>query len=433
MRTRRAATHVLLALMCGALASSMVMLDAPKAQAAGPTTSQDVERQVAARAALGLPTDPTYVAGVAADSTADTSFGVPLTPAEIADLRARPDAAALDPMVSFARRHPADYGGTYIDQAAGGIVDVALTGSARLRTADLAALLPAGVKTRFRSVRWSEQDLTSATSAITKDMPVLEASGIVFGQVYPDVVTNRVVVAVIGDVAAATRLLTSKYGPIVDVRPGTSAEAMTCTRQSCPPPWRGGLQINSTTHSCSSGYVARVAGGGLWYLITAGHCDDNGSINLNWYNGSAFIGSVVRSGFHDYSAADALAIAIGSNTRSNYYWVASTDTQDTFTTWAGGTVGEIVCKSGNTTGETCGGIQALGVTVPYDGKHFVDQTQVSMWIDLGDSGGPVFDWNNPHKLLGTVTAGNPQMLSWFSTVYDEMQVLAIAPCTTMAC
>src|SRR5450759_192233 len=125
MRTRRAATHVLLALMCGALASSMVMLDAPKAQAAGPTTSQDVERQVAARAALGLPTDPTYVAGVAADSTADTSFGVPLTPAEIADLRARPDAAALDPMVSFARRHPADYGGTYIDQAAGGIVDVA--------------------------------------------------------------------------------------------------------------------------------------------------------------------------------------------------------------------------------------------------------------------------------------------------------------------
>jgi hypothetical protein len=117
-----------------------------------------------------------------------------------------------------------------------------------------------------------------------------------------------------------------------------------CVATYCDLPGRGGVRMNYEYEGtwCTLGFLARGRGTGNLYAMTAGHC-------------------MVRS-------------ADGATHRQ--------------------TVGARVCKTGATSGGTCGRITATGQTITfaldYDNVTINRLVQTTMCSRGGDSGGPVF-------------------------------------------
>ena len=87
------------------------------ATAASPTTSTDIATAETFRAKFGLNSTERFVRGVATDPTASLEFGVPLLPAEVADLTRRAQvASSIGPVTEALEKDPA-FAGLYTDQS----------------------------------------------------------------------------------------------------------------------------------------------------------------------------------------------------------------------------------------------------------------------------------------------------------------------------
>ncbi|RBY78568.1 hypothetical protein DQ239_08440 [Blastococcus sp. TF02-09] len=111
---------------------------------ASPTDAESHEIQL--RSMFGLRADLSYVRAVDADPESTTDqLGIPLTPDEAADIDAR---SALGPTVRALVAAAEDldgYGGIWIDQAAGGVIHLAVAGTWPEETTRLLrSLVPAG-------------------------------------------------------------------------------------------------------------------------------------------------------------------------------------------------------------------------------------------------------------------------------------------------
>ena len=415
--------------------SSMPVLGLMSGVAASPANQVSLNDQTSFRLEFGLSTDPGYIAAVDKDPSASASpFGVPLLPVELAEIASRPNDADVAPITAFGLANPDLFGGVYIDQSAGGVVDVALTGDPEAYAASLAALLSTTISLRVRSVVWSERQLNSAVSAVTEAIPSLAAQGIHVAKVAPDIQANTTDVFVSGDPAAVSARLVELFGPIIRVISGAPAVPASCVRTSCPPPWRGGLAVHGTEY-CTSGYIARLTGTTNYVMVTAGHC---GVLGTPFNNDTTVIGSVTGSVYYNGTTADALRIGISPSTKSNWIWVASTDTQHVISGYTTGyTVGSTVCKSGNSSGETCGGVTANGVSVTYTTNGYVikQQSEANFLTKPGDSGAPVFGFSNSHSLYGIDASVNPNnpFDSYFSTVANIDGDMGLTPCLNSSC
>ncbi|EIE97373.1 S1 family peptidase [Saccharomonospora glauca] len=138
----------------------------------------------------------------------------------------------------------------------------------------------------------------------------------------------------------------------------------------------GGEAITGGGSRCSAGF--NVNSGGQNYIVDAGHC--TGAVS-QWN-----VGPSVDASFpgNDYglirndtgSAPGAVSLYDGSaqpiTSASNAY------------------VGQSICKSGSTTGLTCGTVQATNVTVNYAEGAVHQLVQTSASVNSGDSGGALF-------------------------------------------
>lgn len=114
-----------------ALAGSLVLMLASAALVNGatsPAVSAGSVRGLAEatrfREAFGLPSDPAYLAAVAADPTADsTSYGLPLLRTEVAELNRRAEVAAgSSALFEYVDAHRDLFGGALIDSRTGTIM-----------------------------------------------------------------------------------------------------------------------------------------------------------------------------------------------------------------------------------------------------------------------------------------------------------------------
>lgn len=133
-----------------------------------------------------------------------------------------------------------------------------------------------------------------------------------------------------------------------------------CTAVRCVKTFVAGLQhvtvaITSSAGRCSLGFNARNTAGTV-YVLTAGHCRKPAS---TWSGFAGTIGTVAGSSFpsNDY----------GRIQRTNTAWVPTSKI-------LGGSsilgrtvaaVGTTACRSGSTTGDKCGTVQALNQTACY--------------------------------------------------------------------
>ncbi|HZC70942.1 MAG TPA: S1 family peptidase [Jatrophihabitans sp.] len=145
----------------------------------------------------------------------------------------------------------------------------------------------------------------------------------------------------------------------------------------------GGDAIYGSRYRCSLGF--NVTGGSTHYFLTAGHC---GKAEPQWWTSAShttFLGNTVAATFpgSDYSLVQY------TPSYTNY---PSTAGSQTITHAANAFVGESVTRRGSTTGVHSGTVQALNVTVRYQGGgtvHGLIQTNVC--AEPGDSGGPLYD------------------------------------------
>jgi streptogrisin C len=197
---------------------------------------------------------------------------------------------------------------------------------------------------------------------------------------YVDIPTNTVVVSTLkGARNAPTRafLRTARsYGQRVDVTTTTTRNVDTALY--------GGQQVNmSNGFICSLGFNARTSAGASVF-VTAGHCGEGFPTFSR--NGTTL--GATRS--YSFPGNDYAAVNIDNPT----FWQpqAAVDMYNGMARVVSGfsqaAVGSSVCKSGRTTGWTCGTIQAYNQTVNYGGGDIVSGlVRHSACVEQGDSGG----------------------------------------------
>jgi hypothetical protein len=206
-----------------------------------------------------------------------------------------------------------------------------------------------------------------------------------------DVATNTVLVSVPAGRGAAFVAKARSFGAAVRVQrtPAVQTQA-----------FYGGQAILRGGSRCSAGFNTR-SGSGRNYVLTAGHCTNLGG---TWTTSSGqTIGPVAASSFpgNDYGAIRISNPAALDPRGGVLYYGAFRDI-----TGAGRVpVGSQACKTGSTTGTTCGRVQAYNVTVRYAEGTVFGLTRTNICTQPGDSGGAMFAGSQGQAITSGGTIG----------------------------
>lgn len=278
-----------------------------------------------------------------------------------------------------------DYAGAWFDD--GGTLHVKVAGAS---DPTATRSLPSGAVLE-RAARTSA-DLAALRDRVVADAADPELTGLGIATVAVDDQSSQVVVGITGDASAAAAALTRRYGSAVAVEATTPPAP--ATRADPSQPMKAGLEISSSeSFLCSSSFGAHR--GGQRFVMTAGHCGSNGSA---WRIGSntatPYFGTAGRRLFVSGSTSDSLAITVANSKAGPADCVYESDAlcRPVIGSATYLVQGQQVCKSGRTTGVTCGAIRATDVSVIYGGENVTIQHAVSACVNLdsGDSGAPVY-------------------------------------------
>jgi len=363
--------------LMAALLTSFAAGTGAQAVPAAPVASADVAEVRAFAAATHL-----------ADAAARTYLALN---APVGDLQARGVA-------SFA----ATFAGVWRTPADGGLVHVAFTRDAAASAARLTAGFARRDLVRVTTARTSLADLDALSTRVSASLAGVPAT------IAVDVAHNAVTVAS-PDVAAARRALGTRFaGAPVAVRAarGAAPAAAQCISRLCPGVASGGMLLlgnqGANVYECTSGFDATVNATGLPALVTAGHCFQLDGVVLN-----ALPLGVVTA--RVWPGGDAEAIAQVAAPTNDVVWTLA-GAHRTVTRVVGRGVNEAVgagvCRTGITTENQCGTIQALNVTVNYvSGETVFGLTQSSACVQPGDSGGPFMSGNDAYGITSGGTIG----------------------------
>ncbi|EHR48953.1 Alpha-lytic protease proenzyme [Saccharomonospora marina XMU15] len=278
--------------------------------------------------------------------------------------------------------------GGYLDDSGMPVVNV-------LDEATAAELAPSGVAARV--VDHSAAELRSAREAL-EAVPAVAHTAIAV-----DPETNQVVLTVAeeADDAAAADLLAAaaRFGDAVRVEHVTGGLHKAIY---------GGEAITGGGSRCSAGF--NVNSGGQLYIVDAGHC--TGAVS-QWN-----VGPSVAASFpgNDYGL---IRNDTGSGPGAVTLWDGSAQAINSA---SNATVGQRICKSGSTTGLTCGVVQATNVTVNYSQGAVHQLIQTSASVNSGDSGGSLFAGSTA---LG-ITSGMGGGSSFFQPVVEALNAYGVS-------
>ncbi|EOM75944.1 protease [Rhodococcus rhodnii LMG 5362] len=369
----------------------------------------------AAALALLVPTSAAYASpvqdGPAAEEPAPTSdLPAELITALAHDLQLDPQqyldrsqlAQRLAEFTESAREQfPAVFGGAYLDEAGTPVVALA-PGDGR----DAAASAVATEGFVVRDVARSESDLQKTIDTLStwlETQPPL-ISDLVRG-VTLDVVSNGLVVRT--DAGAALDLPDFLRAAPVTIAPAPSPAVPPTDLQPIADPATPGSLLGGDGFGalgggsglrCSLGFNA-TTGAGDPVNITAGHCDPNLAAAGTGAASEAFAlapqGAGPRFGTFAKSRLDGLDYALvraddSSRARFENNGVRVPGAAPLAITGVGQpVVGAPVCKSGTTTGFSCGTVQTAGQSVQVGSRTLDDGFSTNICALQGDSGGPI--------------------------------------------
>lgn len=281
-------------------------------------------------------------------------------------LAAQPDRSALAERLE-ARLGATRTAGSYLDPATGALVVTVVdpAGAATVRAAGA----------RPRTVEHSRADLTRVADALAAGVPVGGSTGI-------DPVTDRLVLRT----PAGTAVPDGLAGTVrTETGPAARTQAL-----------YGGQQIDTARWTCTAGFTVRR--GSTYGLLTAGHCTSG---RPAWSRGGHALGPSTRSVF---PGSDIGLVRVDDpgywHPRPAVVYRGGTRAIDTAGTVP---VGATVCKTGRTSGTTCGTVRAVDVTVSYAEGPVHGLYQTTVCTRSGDSGGPLYTGRTG---LGLVSGGD---------------------------
>jgi streptogrisin D len=185
----------------------------------------------------------------------------------------------------------------------------------------------------------------------------------------------------------------------------------------------GGQAILRGGSRCSAGFNTRSASG-RHYVLTAGHCANLGG---TWTtSGGQTIGPVAASSFpgNDFGA---IRISDPATLDPRGGVLVNGAFQDI--TGAGRVVvGTRACKTGSTTGTTCGPVQAYNVTVRYAEGTVYGLTRTGICTQPGDSGGAMFVGGQAQGITSGGTIGGcsqPNFQSFFQPADEALSTYGL--------
>ncbi|WP_197320605.1 S1 family peptidase [Saccharomonospora sp. NB11] len=342
---------------------------APAAMASAASTSAEVEG---------------YSASVQTEAVSALVAERGIDRAEAIELLQKQDAAvaALD---SALEQLGARAAGGYLDASGTPVVNV---------VSDAAAASVAGSGVVTKVVEYSTAELEAARAALPT---------VVGTAVATDPTTNQVVVTV-AEEADATEVAeleaaAQRLGDAVRVEHVDGEFELAIY---------GGEAITGGGSRCSAGF--NVNSGGQNYIVDAGHC--TGAVsqwNVGPSVGASFPGNDYGLIRNDTGSAPGAVSLYNGSTQA-------------ISSASNASVGQSICKSGSTTGLTCGTVTATNVTVNYAEGAVHQLVQTSASVNSGDSGGALFAGSTA---LG-ITSGMGGGSSFFQPVTEALSAYGVS-------
>lgn len=214
----------------------------------------------------------------------------------------------------------------------------------------------------------------------------------------------------------------ARYGDDVKVTSGAVSEPTDCTRADCRYTLRGGLRAESDVFDgnqisvCTTGFAIHGPSGAD-QILSAAHCPR--SIRRN---GDERYGEVKDE--QQAARVDAERHSINFNGFDSRAWIylepgaTSREIHDK-KTWDEMYVGQPVCKTGQTSGKTCGDVLSVDVSPSYvqNSSKFIGSEAC---VQSGDSGSP-FYWANTALGITSGTATVSCSNSAYFSIFGQIQ------------
>ena len=221
---------IALALVATACSGDSSRPSATVSPMASPTTAEvplgnaSVEYAMKRRSSYGLRSDRPYVESIESDPTASRELGIALTADEVETVKASqaPVLLVLEPLTRALEADPT-FAGLYLDQSAGGVLDIATTADVSHFGPILARFASDDVRFRVRHVSYTLAELQTLQVRVTGDFASWQRQGVQIVGVWVDVKNNRLAISVVALTPSAKALIEAAYGPRVAV---TTGEAM---------------------------------------------------------------------------------------------------------------------------------------------------------------------------------------------------------------
>jgi len=295
--------------------------------------------------------------------------------------------------------------GAYVDATTGGLtVNV-------LDSAAAAQVRASGARPRL---------VTQSLARLDQIKAALDRAGGPAGTAWSvDVASNAVVVSVPNGTAsprtAALLARARSYGSSVRVE-----RVAPISTQA----FFGGQAILTGGARCTAGFITRVPSSGNQYILTAGHCTNIGS---SWTtSGGLTIGPTAASSFpgNDFGAiriSNPASLQPQGGVLNNGAFLDITSAGRV-------AVGATVCKTGSTTGTTCGRVISYNTTVNYPQGTVTGLTTTNVCTQAGDSGGPLFAGSQAQGIVSggtTVACSSSQFRSFFQPADEPLSVFGL--------
>lgn len=355
-----------------------------------------------AQAAPATPADrPTPAAAPAVDAAAQLAAATGITRDQAAQ-RLTTQAKNVPLADKLTKQLGARTGGAYFEPSGALVVTVTAA-------ADAATVTKAGAKAKV--VQRSSTELAAIKTALDK------AGGVKHSTWGIDTAANKVVLSLPADAPRSTAVekAAARFG---------SAVRVTRTARPVAPQndIAGGDPLyHSSGGRCSTGFNVRA--GATRYVLTAGHCTALGGTWNNYAN--LYIGPSVASYF---PGQDHGLIRIDSALPQIPGVYLYNGSFQTITAAGWGYAGLYACKSGSTTGLTCGTVLATNVTVNYAQGPVYGTDQTTICSQPGDSGGSYFTGATALGMVsgGTTSGCNSAFRSYFQPVIPALNHWGVA-------